>query len=179
MGRIEEVLSKCYLWRMDLLIYVSVGTSVFKFNRLFVLMDELCEEKVLDSNDIISQIGFSTYYPKKNYFFDFVEDEKNKEYINKADFLICHAGVGTILSALKQKKKVIVFPRLKKYGEHIDDHQLEISRAFADEGYILLATTKDELSNNIIKIQKFKPNSFSSNKREFNNLVIKYIESGV
>lgn len=68
MGRIEEVLSKCYLWRMDLLIYVSVGTSVFKFNRLFVLMDELCEEKVLDSNDIISQIGFSTYYPKKIIF---------------------------------------------------------------------------------------------------------------
>ena len=59
------------------------------------------------------------------------------KYIDEADLVITHGGVGTIFSALKKNKKVIAIPRLEKYGEHINDHQIEICEELEKEGYIL------------------------------------------
>ena len=57
--------------------------------------------------------------------------------MSKASFIITHGGVGSIISSLKLNKKVIAVPRLSKYNEHVNDHQLQIIEDFDKQGYII------------------------------------------
>lgn len=94
-----------------------------------------------------------------------------EELQSKADLIICHAGTGTVTGALKKGKKVIVFPRLKEYGEHESDHQLDLAREFAEEGYVLCAMNEEELEQAIKQIESFTPKPFVSNRENFCNLI--------
>jgi UDP-N-acetylglucosamine transferase subunit ALG13 len=62
-----------------------------------------------------------------------------------ADLVICHAGVGTVMSALRLGRTPVVMPRLMEHGEHIDNHQLQITRALASRNYIIPCTERHEL----------------------------------
>ena len=89
-----------------------------------------------------------------------------EEYISKADIIISHGGVGTIFSAIKRGKKVIAIPRLEKYGEHINDHQIEICEELEKEGYILYYKDGiDDLDKliNKLKTTQFKKYSSDNN----------------
>ena len=56
--------------------------------------------------------------------------------MDACDVVVTHGGTGAIIGAVKDNKKVIAVPRLAKYGEHVDDHQIEIVRQFGDMGLI-------------------------------------------
>jgi UDP-N-acetylglucosamine transferase subunit ALG13 len=68
---------------------------------------------------------------------EFFEESDRKKLIAAADIIITHAGAGCIIDSLVAGKPTIVFPRLKKFGEHTDDHQLEIAKAFGAEGKVI------------------------------------------
>lgn len=150
---------------------MTVGTSNFKFTRLFQILDELCEEKILNGNDIIVQTGISDYKSKYYKCFDMIAADEQKEYMRAADYMITHAGTGSIIYALKHHKKVIAFPRFMKYREHVDDHQLELVKAFASVGCILYARDKKELCSCIQEIEEFHPSEFHSNTEQFEALL--------
>lgn len=65
--------------------------------------------------------------------------------MDEADLLITHCGVGSIVSGMKHHKPIVVFPRLAKYAEHVDDHQLQIADAFEKMNYILVCRENDDL----------------------------------
>ncbi len=65
--------------------------------------------------------------------------------MREASAVVCHAGVGTILSALGTGKQPIVLPRLRQYGEHVDDHQLQITRAFANRAIVIACFDGDDI----------------------------------
>ena len=65
----------------------------------------------------------------------------------------------TIVKGILAKKKVIVVPRLKKYGEHIDDHQREIAEEFEKQNYIVQCLNENELP---IKIKSVKIHEFAT-----------------
>lgn len=162
---------------MDILmIFICVGASEYQFDRLFKIVDELCSERVLDSNKIIAQIGNSNYKPHYRYFNSVSRDEFEK-HIEDADYIISHAGAGCVIPSLKLNKKVILFPRLEKYREHLDNHQLELCNAFTKAKYALCAKNKKELIQAIKEIDSFSPNNFISNNTLINELVINYIEN--
>ena len=106
---------------------------------------------------------------------DYIPINQFEDYIEKADLIICHAGVGTILTALKKNKKIIAAARLKQYGEHVNDHQLQILDNFKNKGYILALENFDEIDNLIKQAQEFKPANFKSNKKFFLNQLEKEI----
>lgn len=158
------------------MILVGVGASEYGLDRLLQYLDELCEEKVLNGNDLIAQIGSAKYEPKNYQYFRLIGREEYEKYVDEAEFIITHAGTGSVVPALKKNKKIIVFPRLKKYNEHLDNHQLELSECFTSMKYTLSAKNKSELKNAIESIKFFFPRKFNSNKDRFNELVIKCIE---
>ena len=147
-----------------------------KFTRLFKILDELCDEGILDGTQVIAQVGFDNYQSAKYKCFDMIADEDFKRLISESDLVIAHAGTGTVISSIKQKKKVIIFPRMAKYDEHYDDHQLELADLFSRQGYVLQARDKNELKKCILELDEFKPVKFVSNNRKINKLVIDYIE---
>ena len=98
---------------------------------------------------------------------DYMEETEFKELFQKADIVITHAGVGTIIYGLEQHKKMVVAARLEKYGEHVNDHQLQILDNFADEGYIIPLYTFEKLNEAIKKAKTFEPREYVHNNNNF------------
>ena len=97
------------------------------------------------------------------------------ELLKKADLLITHGGVGTIVTALKMGKKVIASPRLAQYGEHHNDHQCQIIDSFCEKGYILSCVSVEQMKSAILASKEFTPQPFISNQQAFLNLIRKEI----
>lgn len=133
------------------MIFVTVGSHYEGFERLVKKMDEIAgkiDEKV------IMQIGYGRYKPKNAEYFDFKNYSEFRELIQKARVVVCHGGVGAIITALEQGKPTIVVPRLKKYGEIIDNHQLEITGMLSKEGKIMAVYDIDQLEKVLENIGK-------------------------
>ncbi len=135
------------------MIFVTVGTDTHPFNRLLKWVDEAIERSIIKEN-VYAQIGHSTYIPKNYKFKRFYEHEEMEKIVRKADLIISHAGAGTILDVLTKRKKLLIVPRLKKYGEHTDDHQLDLSLLLEKEGKCLVAFTKKDFFENIKNYKK-------------------------
>ena len=97
--------------------------------------------------------------------------------ISNCDLLITHGGVGSILTGLKHGKKIIAVPRLSKYGEHNNDHQLQLVDKFSKEGYIIPCYEMNKLSSCIESSQNFSVKKYKSNNYNFTKLIKGYIDS--
>lgn len=117
-------------------IFVTGGSRNYPFNRLFKKLDELCEEGVIQG-EMFAQIGTSDYIPKHYQYKDYISQDEFWERIQWADLVVSHGASGSIMKALNAKKKVLAVTRLEKYGEHINDHQVQTNEAFAENGYVL------------------------------------------
>jgi len=138
------------------MIFITVGMHTQPFDRLLKKVDELLEKgKIKDK--IIAQIGHSNYKPKNYEYFNFASEEKMIELMKKAKIVITHAGAGSIITGLKFKKALIVVPRRKEFGEHVDDHQLEMTKVFEKERKILACYDVENLDELIKKTKEFKP----------------------
>jgi UDP-N-acetylglucosamine transferase subunit ALG13 len=65
--------------------------------------------------------------------------------MREARCVVCHAGVGTIMTALKTGHTPVVIPRQLAHGEHVDDHQLDIATQFAEKGLIRCVTSEADV----------------------------------
>ncbi len=146
------------------MILVTLGTQDKKFTRLLEEIDKLIQEKVIN-DEVIVQAGYSSDYQSSNMkIFDLINKEDFDKLISECDYLITHGGVGAILTGLKYNKKIIAIPRLKKYKEHVNDHQLQIINNFQEEGYIIGSMDVKDLKDAVLKIKNFRPKEFKSNK---------------
>ena len=117
------------------MIFVTLGSQKFQFDRLLIELDRLVEKEVL-TEPIFAQIGYSTYQPQQYEYQKFLDHQVFNQKLNQCDLLITHGGSGAIVNALKMKKKVIAVPRLVKFNEHVDNHQEEIVDLFKNLNYI-------------------------------------------
>ena len=113
------------------MIFVTVGTHEQPFNRLVQTIDELKRDGVITDN-VIMQTGFSTYEPKYCQWDKLIPYGQMIKNVENARIVITHGGTGAIIGAVKKGKKVIAVPRRAKYGEHVDDHQLQLIKQFDD-----------------------------------------------
>jgi UDP-N-acetylglucosamine transferase subunit ALG13 len=150
------------------LIFVCVGTREYQFNRLLKKLDELIEEGLI-KEDVFAQIGYSSYIPKNYSFTKFMSPEEFNEYLMNCRLVITHGGTGSIIGALRRKKHVIGVTRLRKYGEHVDDHQKQMIELFAKENYIYGVEEIDELKSAVsyfdhsVIMKKFEKESYVLN----------------
>ena len=157
------------------MIFVILGTQDKSFVRLLESIELNVKNGVI-KDKVIVQAGFTKFSSDKIKIFDFVPKEKLAEFEDEADLIITHAGVGSIVSALKKGKKVIVVPRLKKYGEHTNDHQIQIIKEFSKKGYILPVNDLNELEKVLKKIENFQTKPYQSNTNNMVKLVEEQIE---
>lgn len=142
------------------MVFISVGTQKQNFSRIFHMAEE---SKYLQNQRIIGQMGYTEFKSNRIETVRFMSNELYKKYINEADIVICHGGVGTIFDALYTGKKVLAVPRLSKYDEHVDDHQIEICEELSKEGYIMYLK-EYELFDDVMKklietdFKKYIPN---------------------
>ena len=108
--------------------------------------------------------------------FDLIPMEKFDDLIKSCDLLITHGGVGSIITGLKNDKKVIAAARLEKYKEHTNDHQLQIIENFSNDGYILGLDNFDELDKVLEKAKTFKPKKYVSNTDKMIKIIEDFID---
>lgn len=113
------------------MIFVTLGSQKFQFDRLLQKLDLLIEEGTI-TDPVFAQTGYSTYSPQHYESQSFLDRDTFAEMMAKADTIITHAGTGAIIGAVKKGKKTIAVPRLAKHGEHVDDHQLQIVEQFTE-----------------------------------------------
>ncbi len=143
------------------MILITLGTQDKSFVRLLEKVDELIDKKVINER-VVVQAGFTEYKSKNMEVFNLIPRDEFDNLIKESRYIITHGGVGTILTAINNNKKVIGVPRLKKYKEHVNDHQVELIEKFSDDGYIIGVTNLDDLETAIKMIQKFNPKKFES-----------------
>lgn len=120
------------------MIFVTVGSRNYQFDRLFKKLDELYEDGTL-TEEMFAQTGTSTYIPRHYNHKNFITPDEFVKKINEADIVVSHGASGSIMKALNAGKKVIAVTRLEKYNEHINDHQIQNNEAFSSNGYVLMA----------------------------------------
>ena len=157
------------------MIFVSLGTQDKDFTRLVEKIEELKKSGKI-KEEVVVQLGNTKYKSEFIDCIDFMPMEDFDKYLKNSRYLITHGGVGTILTALKYNKKVIAVPRLSKYNEHVNDHQLELIEALSLDNYILGCKNLDDLEENINKISKFIPKKYKSNQDNFIELIKRLIE---
>lgn len=145
------------------MIFVTTGAQKVGFVRLL----EYIENSNIE-DEIIVQAAATDFKSKKNMIIkDFFSYDEMKDLRQKADIIITHAGTGSVTDALALDKKVIVCPRLKKYNEAVDDHQLQLAEVFGKEGYVLVMNDGDDFDKVFKNVKTFKPKKFKSNTKKF------------
>lgn len=158
------------------MIFITLGSQKFQFNRILKKIDELIEKDII-KEEVFAQIGYSDYRPINYKYEDFLDREKFSKLMKSSTLVITHGGTGAIITAVKAGKKVIAVPRLSQYGEHVDDHQLQLLKQFDGMGIILPCYDIEELDKKIIEIERIKLNPYISNTQVILDDIEKYIES--
>ncbi len=157
------------------MIFVTLGTQDKEFTRLLEAIDREIEKGNIKER-VVVQAGYTKYESKNMEIFDLIPTDEFNKYVKNADLIITHGGAGSILTAIKNNKKVIAAARLYKYKEHTNDHQKQIVKEFADEGYILELRDFNKLGKLIEKSKSFTPKKFVSNTPNMVKLIEDYIE---
>lgn len=148
------------------MIFVTLGSQKFQFNRLLKAVDEL-----ETNEEIFAQIGYSDYKPENYRYKEFLDRDEFGAAMDKADVVITHGGTGAIISAIKKRKKVIAVPRLAKYGEHVDNHQIELIKQFKELNLIYVCEDM-----NLEKALKVVENTNFKDYRSNTDRIIKSLE---
>jgi UDP-N-acetylglucosamine transferase subunit ALG13 len=136
------------------MIFVTVGTDTHPFNRLLIEIDRLIEEGKI-KEEVIAQIGYSTYIPKNYEYFRFTSFKRILDLIKRARLIISHAGVGNVIMALTYNKPLIVVPRRKEYNEHTDNHQIQIAKELEKRKKVIAVYNMEDLEEAIKKSKNF------------------------
>jgi UDP-N-acetylglucosamine transferase subunit ALG13 len=136
------------------MIFATVGTEKFPFDRLIKILDEAKREDILEE-EVFLQIGSSRYTPGYCMWERYMEYGEIIDFMSKARVVVTHAGVGSTLLCLALDKVPIVFPRSHGFGEHLDDHQIEFTRRMASEDKVIAAYDNLELIKKIKGYENF------------------------
>ena len=107
-------------------LFVLAGTQRFPFARLITALNHLVEGGLYMRDEILMQASVFPIEPLFTHY-SYIPKEEYVRYLDEAEVVITHGGVNSIMAPMELGKPLVIVPRMKRYGEHIDDHQLEIA----------------------------------------------------
>mgnify|MGYP000349572579 CR=1 FL=1 len=134
-------------------ILITVGTAASPFNRLLQYADEAIASLSTEVTGVC-QGGSGSIHPRGLEFRETLTRAEFDIEITKADVVICHAGVGTIWTALREGHSPLVVPRLKLHGEHVNDHQLQIVEALYQEGRLVFIQGVEQMRQQLLRYER-------------------------
>lgn len=143
-------------------IFVMFGTQDKRFDRL---MDAIMQSNLINDHDIYMQLGYTNGNYEKVHYQQYYTEEELVNQIELADVILTHAGVGSIVSCLKLNKPTIVVPRLGKYKEQNNDHQVQIMKRYQEQGYIIALEDLSLLEQTVLEAKTFKTKPYQADKQ--------------
>ena len=154
------------------MILVLLGTQNNSFHRLLEEIEKNVENGKINE-EVVVQAGYTKFEPHTQKqaikVFNTIPKKELDSLIEKANIVISHGGVGSMVTANQKGKKVIAVPRYKKYHEHVNDHQVETIEIFAKKGYVMPLKDVENLGQALENIKTFEPNIYQ--KDENSNII--------
>jgi UDP-N-acetylglucosamine transferase subunit ALG13 len=135
-------------------IFVTVG-SAYPFDRLVRACDDAAARH--PEHDWLAQIHEGTYEPTHMRFERLMDKQAFDTAMTEADLVVGHAGMGTISGALALDKPLLVLPRLRRFGESVNDHQVSCARHFRSGGHLLAADDAGDVGPLLERLPTFVP----------------------
>lgn len=157
------------------MILVLLGTQNNSFHRLLEEIQKNIEDGTI-KEEVIVQKGYTKFESRNMEIYNQLPASELYELIEKAEVVITHGGVGSIIDSIKRKKKVIAIPRLKEYNEHVNNHQLDIISSFNKMGYILGIDDVKDLKGALARIREFEPKEYIQNTGNVIKIIEEFIE---
>jgi len=152
------------------MIFVTVGTHEQQFNRLIQEVDRLKGENII-KEDVFIQTGFSTYEPQNCKWSKLIPYKEMQRLNKEARIVITHGGPASFITPLQLGKIPIVVPRQSQFDEHVNDHQVDFSKAVLERNRNIIAVFDiEDLEEKIInydKIVKQMNKTTTSNNKKF------------
>lgn len=158
------------------MIFITLGSQKFQFDRLLKEVDRLIADGVIQEK-VFAQIGASEYLPQNYTYERFLDRQHFAQIMDQCDSVITHGGTGVIIGAVKKGKKVIAVPRLAKYGEHVDDHQLQLLHQFDDLQLICACYDVEQLGECYKNLQNMHFRPYVSNTSVVITSIDEYLQS--
>lgn len=156
------------------MILILLGTQDAPFPRIIETTKQALSNLAWQQT-VVVQAGHTTYQaPNAQWqIADFLSQAEFEQAIAQAEIIICHGGAGTMMTAMKKQKQVIVMARKLEFAEHNNDHQAELADKLASDGYLQHVQTLAEMQAALQRIQQqtFQPRPF-----DFVNGVVKQVE---
>lgn len=149
------------------LLFATVG-AILPFERLVNIVTEAKARGAIPE-EVLIQTGVGAKAPANADSITLIETlpfDEMQERLRQADIVVCHGGTGSLITALRQGCRVVAIPRLFEYGEVYDNHQAEITEAFAARGYLAVAKTADELIEALELVRSRPPTMVTSDPAE-------------
>ena len=130
------------------MILVTTGTNAPAFDRLLSAVEAMSVNE-----RVFVQHGPSTLRPAGATCVDYVSFDRFVELVREARIVVTHAGVGSILVTLMNDRRPFVVPRLARFGEHVDDHQLQLAQRLNELGVVELIEDPAHLEEAIRRVK--------------------------
>jgi UDP-N-acetylglucosamine--N-acetylmuramyl-(pentapeptide) pyrophosphoryl-undecaprenol N-acetylglucosamine transferase len=137
------------------LLFATVGVT-FPFDRMIEMVANLKASGEI-SEDVVYQTGIGGLAPAGVKTFETLSFDRVNSYLREADIVVCHGGTGSVITALREGCRTIVVPRVFEKGEHYDNHQSEITNAFAARGLVIPANSPEELTSALRSARLIQP----------------------
>lgn len=144
------------------MIFVTYGTQPHDFKYMGEVVNQIKPDI-----QVVAQIGESknNIVRPNTQVYDYIENYP--QYVADSEIIITHGGVGSIMGGLQAGKKVIVIPRLAVFGEHIDNHQLEVTTKLSKGNYLYYMQRDEDINQVIAKVEATEFNPYQSNTKNF------------
>lgn len=158
------------------MILVLLGTQNNSFHRLLEEVQK-CIDNGIIKEEVVAQKGYTKFKSNDMKIYDQISMDKMDKLINESELVITHGGVGSIINSIEHRKKVIAVPRLKKYKEHVNDHQIDIINSFNEMHYIIGIQSVSELKEALEKSKEFEPRIYKKNTGNIPKIIENFIDN--
>lgn len=157
-------------------LFVPLGTQKFPFNRLIEALNGLVEKGLYKPEEIVMQSSIYEVEPKFTHY-ELIPASQFDELIDSAQLVITHSGVNSIISCMKRKKPLIIVPRLKMYGEHVDNHQVEIAELMKQKFDVVVVEDLSKLEEAIGEAKHHEYKTWVSHNEELVSAIRDLVDS--
>jgi beta-1,4-N-acetylglucosaminyltransferase len=161
------------------LIYVTVGNHYMGFNRLIKALDAIAKDS---AEEWFAQTGYCSYVPSTIKSERFIPYAQSLKCIQNSVCVISHAGIGTIINAERCGTPIVIFPRRKMFGEHGNDHQLEICSELKKcprHGVFVVEDVNEipEILTTVLAASRFRKIPYYAEKQNINEAISNFLSS--
>ena len=145
------------------MILVTLGTHEQPFERALDFVSELERRR----EEVLVQHGATPPRPSSSHvrWVAYLGWDELIATMQTADAVVTHAGVGSTVTAMRAGKKPIMIPRLVRFGEHVDDHQVQLADRFEERDAALVCRPDSDLMELVAQARESAPSTLGTRKQ--------------